>query len=314
MPKFSVIIPVYSAVDPDITPRDMRAFRSQRVQRAIKSVINQQFPDWELIIVDDGCTDNTPQILDKFAEVDKRIKVIHKVNENRAIARNTGMEAATGEWIAWLDSDDEYMTHYLRELDAATQDFPEYKIFNFGSVIHWEDHHTSLRQVFTPAIEGEGHEWFRSGGIGAGSFIFRRDLWLERGLKKINKMSDDSNEPNIVEEETQIYRIPDEVNPYRFAAASLFPLRLDPEADKFHYENTENPDTAFQDGVYRHGLSLGNPWGDDFYQAYLLTRDNYMKPLDVLLYIQYPRAHEERYSHYGEIFSPTDIANDRKGG
>jgi len=64
----------------------------------------------------------------------------------------------------------------------------------------------------------------------------------------------------------------------------------------------ENPTEAFQDGVYRHGLSLGNPWGDDFLQFFLLTRDHRSKALDVLLYIQYPRAHEEIYEHFGEIY------------
>lgn len=303
MPKFSIVIPCYSETSPHQGGTDI-AWRGSRIQRAIQSVIAQQYPDWELIIVDDGSADGvTPGILDKFAESDKRIKVIHKINENRAIARNTGMEAATGDWLCWLDSDDEYSTHYLRELDAAIQDFPEYKIFNFGSIIHWEDHHTSIRNVFCPAIEGEGHEWFRSGHIGAGSFIFRKDLWLTRGVKKVNDMSDETNDPNIVDKEVQLYRIPDEVNPYRFAAASLFDLKLDPEADKFHYDNTENPEGAFSDGVYRHGLSLGNPWGDDNLAFYLLTRDNLSKPLDVLLYIQYPRSHEERYKYYGEVYA-----------
>lgn len=308
MTKFSVILPVYSELEPvQGGASSGRHYRGTRAQRAIQSVINQQFPDWELVIVDDGCVDGTtPEILDKFAASDPRIKVIHKVNENRAIARNTGMEAATGDWICWLDSDDEYMTHYLRELDAAITDFPDYKLFNFGSVIHWEDHHTSIRSVFTPAVEGEGHEWFRSGQIGTGSFIFRRDLWLTRGVKKVNKLTDENNDPHIVEEECQIYRIPDEVNAYRFAAASLFDLRLDPEADKFHYDNTEGPDGAFTDGVYRHGLSLGNPWGDDALAFYLLTRDNQSKPLDVLLYVQYPRSHEERYEHYGEVYGVAD--------
>lgn len=253
--------------------------RAGRVQRAISSVINQQFPDWELIIVDDGCADEvTPAILDKFAKTDKRIKVIHQINQNRAIALNNGMDAATGEWICWLDSDDEYSTHYLRELDAAIEDFPEYKIFNFGALVFWEDHHTSIRPVFTPSIEGKGHEWFRSGKIGTGSFIFRRDLW-------------DSDKK---------YRMPDEVNPYEFAASSLFPMKFTP--DEPDYPFIENPDEAFQDGVYRHGLSLGNPWGNDHLQFYYLTRDNLSKPLDVLLYFQYPRSHEERYKHYGAIY------------
>ena len=279
-PLFSIVVPVYSARDEGVTDAEHRHFRAKQVQRAIKSIINQQFPDWELILVDDGCTDETPEILDKFAASDKRIKVIHKINENRAIARNRGMEEATGEWLCWLDCDDEYSSHYLRELDQAIKDFPEYKIFNFGSIIYYPDHHSTIREVFTPAIEGEGHEWFRSGHIGAGSFIFRKDLW--------------ESDPK--------YRIPDTVNPYQFAADSKFPMKIDKERDHWEYTYTENPEGAFQDGVYRHGLSLGNPWGDDHLTFYLLTRDNHSKPLDVLLYIQYPRAHEEIYEHFGEIY------------
>lgn len=281
MPKFSIIIPCYSEREDNVRDIEQRHFRGKQVQRAIKSVIAQQYTDWELIVVDDGCADKvTPAILDKFAELDPRIKIIHKINENRAIARNAGMDAAIGEWLCWLDSDDEYSTHYLRELNQATLDFPDYKIFNFGSIIHFPDHQTSIRSVYSFEEEGEGHVWFRSGHIGAGSFIFKKSLW----------------------ESDHKYRIPDSVNPYQFAADSKFDLKLDPEADKFQYENAESPEGAFSDGVYRHGLSLGNPWGDDFLQLYLLTRDNHTKPLDVLLYIQYPRAHEEIYEEFGEIY------------
>lgn len=302
-PKFSIIMPVYS----ELTPLQEGAnghlhFRGKTVQRAIKSIINQQYPNWELILVNDGCADElTPEVMRKFAETDKRIKIIEQPNLNRAYARNRGMEEATGEWLCWLDCDDEYSTHYLRELDIATKDFPEYKIFNFGSIIHWPDHHTGIRNVFMPKIEGEGHEYFRSGHIGSGSFIFRRDLWLKRGMKTV-RYEDEEGNPILKEEEGQIYRIPDEVNPYQFAAASLFPWRLTPEVDQFKFDNTWEPEMMFQDGVKRHGSSLGNPWGDDFLQFYLLTRDNHSKPLDVLLYIQYPRAHEEVYEHFGEIY------------
>lgn len=296
MPKFSVVMPVYSELDPiQGGASTQRHFRGKTVQRAIKSIMNQQYPGWELIIVDDGCCDYpkgsdgepvmgsrpiTSQVLDAFADVDKRIKVIHQVNGNRAIARNAGMDAATGDWICWLDSDDEYSTHYLRELDQAIKDFPEYSIFNFGSLIHWPDHNTGIRETFKPAEKGKGHEYFRSGHIGSGSFVFKRELW-------------NSNKK---------YRIPDEANPYQFAADSKFPWKLTREEDEFKYDNTENPEKMFQDGVKRHGSSLGNPWGDDFLQFYKLTRDNRSKPLDVLLYVQYPRAHEEVYAHFGELF------------
>lgn len=300
MPKFSVIMPVYSETTPlQEGSAGHLHYRGARVQRAIKSVLNQQYPDFELILVNDGSVDEqTPEVLDKFKELDPRIKVIHKLNENRAIARNTGMDAATGEWLCWLDSDDEYSTHYLRELDAAITDFPEYDIFNFGSILHWEDHHTSIRPVFEPALDHNGHVYFRSGKIGSGSFIFKRELWLKRG-RKVVRTEDEEGKPILTVEETQLYRIPDEVNPYQFAAASLIPMHLTYAEDPFKYENTENPEGVFQDGVKRHGSSLGNPWGDDYCQFYYLTRDNRSKPLDVLLYVQYPRAHEERYEFYG---------------
>lgn len=274
---FSIVIPCYSG-----SIHNEQHDRSKTIQRAVKSVLNQQYPNWELIIVDDGCADGvTPVILDRLAAMDDRIRVIHKNNEARAIARNRGMEEAKNDWICWLDSDDEYCSHYLRELNQAIKDFPDYKIFNFGSLVNFQDHHTQIRPVFTPAEEGDGHEWFRSGGIGAGSFIFRRDLWQENQDK---------------------YRIPDEVNPYQFAATSRFPMRFN--ADEPY---VDDPTTAFDDGVYRHGLSLGNPWGDDFLQFYLLTRDNRSKPLEVLLYNQFVRSSEEVYNHFGEIFDPAEI-------
>lgn len=284
MPRFSVVIPVYSELEPvQSGASGMRHYRGKTVQRAIKSIMAQQFTDWELIVVDDGCVDGmTPKILDAFADMDKRIKIIHKpTSENRAIARNTGMDAATGEWICWLDSDDEYSTHYLRELDKAIKDFPEYSIFNFGSMIHFPDHHTVLRGVYEPKIEGKGHEWFRSGHIACGSFIFKRELWKSK--KK--------------------YRIPDEASPFAFASESKFPWKLTREDDEWKYDNTENPEGLFQDGVFRQGSSLGNPWGDDFLQFYNITRDNHSKPLDVYLYIIYPRGQEdEAYTQFGEVF------------
>lgn len=279
---FSVIIPVYSG-----SINNDQHDRSKTVQRAIKSIINQQYPHWELIVVDDGCADGvTPAILDKFVEMDPRIRVIHKANEARAIARNAGMDAATNDWLCWLDSDDEYSTHYLRALNEAINEFPDYKIFNFGSLVYWADHHSTIRPVFSPAEEGEGHAWFPAGHIGAGSFIFRRDLW--------------ASDPK--------YRIPDEVNPYQFAAASRISKGFGPDEP-----DIDDPAGAFTDGVYRHGLSLGNPWGDDYCQFYYLTRDNKSKPLDINLYIQYVRSNEERFQHFGELFDPRDIPKEGAG-
>lgn len=198
------------------------------------------------------------------------------------------MDAATGEWICWMDSDDEYSTHYLRELDQAIKDFPTYSIFNFGSLLYWPDHRSTTRETFKPDLNPTktGHEYFRSGHIGCGSFIFKRELWKSK--------------PD--------YRIPDDANPFEFAAKSKFPWKLTRELDEWKYDNTENPEGMFQDGVKRQGSSLGNPWGDDFLQFYKLTRDNLSKPLDVLLYIQYPRTSEDVYTDFGEIFD-TEVSD-----
>jgi len=260
-PKFSIIMPVYSQPGPNFD-------RRQTVPRAIRSILNQQFQDWELVIIDDGSQDEMPQILDEWAAKDKRIRVIRQQNLNRAIAQNNGLENARGEWICLLDSDDEYVSHYLRALDMATKEFPDYKVFNFASIIYFPDHHSQIRETFKPEIEGDGHEWFRSGQIGQGSFIFRRDLW----------------------ESSPKYRIPDEASPYAFAAVSGFDMRIPERPELF-----SDPRIIEAAGALNCGDSLGNPWGQDFLQFYLLTRDNYSKPLDIALYIQYPRASEDCY-------------------
>lgn len=284
MPKFSIGLPVYSELEPiQAGASGRRHFRARTVQRAIKSIMNQQFPDWELVIVNDGCVDEiTPRILEAFADMDKRIRVVHnEANIGRSATRNLAMEKADAEWLCWLDSDDEYSSNYLRQLDKATKEYKN-KIINFGSIIHWPDYKTTIRETFRPEknTTGTGHVWFRSGHIGAGSFIFRKDLW----------------------ESKKKYRIPDTASPYQFAADSKIPLKLNPVEDKFQYDNTENPRGAFQDGKLRHGMSLGNPYGDDYAQFYYLTRDNLSLPLDMYLYVQYPRTSEDDYEYFGDVF------------
>ncbi len=93
----SAIIPVYN--------------RQKTIERAIVSVLKQTHPVHEIIIVDDCSTDNTVQIVEELACRDSRVKLIcHNTNKGAQAARNTGIRNATGEWIAFLDSDDEWLT------------------------------------------------------------------------------------------------------------------------------------------------------------------------------------------------------------
>lgn len=88
-PKVSVIIPTYN--------------RAHCVGEAIESVLSQTFRDFELIVVDDGSTDNTQEVLSKYGSA---IRVIRQENSGVSAARNTGIKASRGEWVAFLDSDD----------------------------------------------------------------------------------------------------------------------------------------------------------------------------------------------------------------
>ncbi len=76
------------------------------IDRCLKSVLNQTYQEIEIILVDDGSTDNTGMICDRYSTVDERIKVIHKENGGLSSARNAGLARATGKYIGFVDSDD----------------------------------------------------------------------------------------------------------------------------------------------------------------------------------------------------------------
>ena len=91
-PKVSVVIPVYNV--------------ETYIRECLDSAIAQTLKDIEIICVDDGSTDGCPQILDEYAQKDDRIKVIHKANSGYGHSMNVGLDAATGEYFAILESDD----------------------------------------------------------------------------------------------------------------------------------------------------------------------------------------------------------------
>ena len=91
-PLISVIVPVYK----------VEAY----LDKCVKSILNQTYRNLEIILVDDGSTDNCPAMCDEYARQDARITVIHKENGGLSSARNAGMEIANGEYIGFVDSDD----------------------------------------------------------------------------------------------------------------------------------------------------------------------------------------------------------------
>lgn len=91
-PKISIIVPVYKV--------------EKYLDRCLQSLINQTIKDIEIILVDDGSPDNCPQLCDNYAAIDKRVRVVHKTNAGLGLARNSGLDIATGDFVAFVDSDD----------------------------------------------------------------------------------------------------------------------------------------------------------------------------------------------------------------
>lgn len=102
MAKISVIVPVYKA--------------EAYLHRCIDSILGQSFSDFELILVEDGSPDSCGAICEEYAAKDSRVKVIHQENRGAAAARNAGLEMATGDYIAFCDSDDLVAPKWLEHL------------------------------------------------------------------------------------------------------------------------------------------------------------------------------------------------------
>lgn len=122
MSEISVIVPVYRA--------------ENTIARCIDSILRQSFADFELILVDDCTPDNAGIICDRYAQADSRIRVIHmKQNQGVSAARNTGLNAASGRYVAFCDSDDTVAEAWLDKLYHATElHHSDFAICGFGTV------------------------------------------------------------------------------------------------------------------------------------------------------------------------------------
>ncbi len=114
----SVIVPVYNAIP--------------YLNEALDSVINQTYKNIEIIIVDDGSSDGSGAICDQYAQRDSRVLVIHQANQGLSVAHNTGLDRITGDIVAFLDSDDAYVSTFLEEMiDIMTKNNAEIAGCNF---------------------------------------------------------------------------------------------------------------------------------------------------------------------------------------
>lgn len=128
MPFFSIIIPTYN--------------RSSFLKRTVQTICKQRYSNFELIIVDDGSTDNTSEIVKQLQDTDPRIKYIHQVNSERGAARNKGFLSAQGEYVVFFDSDDfmhedhlSVLYHGIHKYNNPNFIATKYYFFRKGEVI-----------------------------------------------------------------------------------------------------------------------------------------------------------------------------------
>jgi glycosyltransferase involved in cell wall biosynthesis len=225
--------------------------RLAQLYRAIDSVKAQTYSVggsqeglFEMLIVNDG------SIVDFTLPDYPWLKRFDQPHLERNYACNNAMKNATKEWFCFLDSDDMYSPYYLEAVAAMINNHPDYKMFNFASLHIHPNYSISVRGSFRPAVLEKGHAAFGGGQIVNGTFVFNRECYEKLG------------------------GFPETTNPWDFSAQAQKEF---PELKEiFTIINEDNPN-----GVVR---ELGNPWGQDFYYFYKLTREYHCLPCELPLY------------------------------
>ena len=114
----SVVIPLYN--------------KEKSVRATLESVRVQSYKDWECIVVDDGCTDNSREVVEQFKIEDLRFKIISQENSGVSAARNAGIMAAKGEYVAFLDGDDIWDKDFLKAMVGLMEEYPRKSVYGLG--------------------------------------------------------------------------------------------------------------------------------------------------------------------------------------
>ncbi len=267
-PKFSIIT----------TAHVWHELRQKQLYRCFDSVQTQTFEDAEHVIIDDGSPidikyrkNNIPIIWTKQDQME------------RVIALNNALSMASGEWIIFLDSDDEFMSYALQCMNQVIEANPDYKMFNFSNIYIHRKYRTHIRDAFKPKEKKVGHEVFGGGNIVNGTFLFHRSVYEDLGGYPDDVIKDvDCSEINYGG-----VRNLHMVNPWDFSAAAQLEF---PELRNFFLvDHEDEPDKIIKE--------LGNPWGQDFFLFYKYTRKYHSKPYDIPLLIVHNEGKTNEEGH-----------------
>ena len=176
-PRISIVMPMYGV--------------ELYIEKAIQSVLNQDFQDWELLIVNDGSKDKSREIAYRVAYGDNRIKILDKENGGLSDARNYGLDRATGEFVHFYDSDDWIEPDFYSKLFNEIEDFDlvvcGYKVDNGKTVTERIGYVGELSQVVDSSLENLVGNYlnFAWNKLFKRSFLVKNTLYYEKGLYRI---------------------------------------------------------------------------------------------------------------------------------
>ena len=152
MARLSVIIPVYNS--------------ASTLERCVSSVLSPNLPGMEIILVDDGSTDDSLALCYSLASTNKSIKVIHRKNGGLSAARNTGIEASDSEWISFVDSDDELAPGTLADNMEWAESDPSIDLVEYPITVHAgsPDMYDIDFQPITVKVQDTFRHWVESEG------------------------------------------------------------------------------------------------------------------------------------------------------
>lgn len=179
MVRFSVVVPAYNA--------------QETLAETLRAVHSQTYADWECVVVDDGSTDDTQAVARRFAETDARFRLVSQVNRGTGGAYNTGVRAATGDWIAICSADDVLLPSHLDTMSAAIDANPDYDIFSCNGY-YW-DADDSREPVYTDEWASVDRSWtleelFRACFFSVGA-CYRRELHAQLDGYRENVFGED---------------------------------------------------------------------------------------------------------------------------
>ena len=190
----SIVIPVYRTED--------------TLDRCVESVLRQDHPDIEVILVDDGSPDRCPAYCDDWAAKDRRIRVVHKVNGGLSDARNAGMEIATGDYVTFVDSDDYLAGDTYGPLMQRLEQQPDIDILEYPVYVHYG----SPRQHLTDFLPGTTYHDMETYWLDGRAYqhtyacnkIFRKSLFEEVRFPVGRVFEDAQTLPRLLEKTTTV--------------------------------------------------------------------------------------------------------------